>query len=291
MSRNDCSICGAVTSFAPTNHTLGTMRSRMALAVSSTFSGGALRLAKRRDTVIWSISPRPAKVEHPLVAPLVAELLEERRNEGGDGLVGVDRRRREALFHRLDDGGGVLDAGVVRGHHQRHEGEAGVLGEEVAGGGAVHPLVVDVLVAEVRAHLDRIGRLLRTDHPIAIRHAKLPRRSKKACEYGQSWRQWTAMVEESALQPCAASPAIPASEGLMRGEGVSPSKRAEGAHAAAPDQRPANALPTAAKTRPAPNNARRQARLAARWRARRPPSKALLTRECPRTSHCRSCRA
>ena len=52
----------------------------------------------------------PAVVEHPFVAPLVAEFLDQCGDEAGDGVIGMDRRFRKKLLHRVDNRRGVLNA-------------------------------------------------------------------------------------------------------------------------------------------------------------------------------------
>ena len=52
----------------------------------------------------------PAIVEHPFVAPLVAEFLDQGGNEVGDRVLGMDRGLRKKLFEPVDDRRGVLNA-------------------------------------------------------------------------------------------------------------------------------------------------------------------------------------
>ena len=119
--------------------------------------------------------PGPAVVEHPLVAPLVAELLEQDGNEGSRGIRRVDGGFGELGLHRLDDRRRVLHAAVVRRNDERHQGQPGVATELVLVGWAPpDPLVGDSLVAEVGAHLDRVGREIAAEDSVGSGHWRKP---------------------------------------------------------------------------------------------------------------------
>ena len=102
----------------------------------------------RPALAIWSLA-RPAVVEHPLVAPLVAELLEQRRHERGGRLARMDRRLRELRLEALEDRRRILDGLVLRRHGERHQRQLGVALELGLRRRRPHdPRVRDALVAE-----------------------------------------------------------------------------------------------------------------------------------------------
>jgi len=110
-------------------------------------------------------------VKHPLVAPFVAEFLDQCGNEVRDSIPGMDRRLGMQLVDRLDDRRGILDASAVGCDHQRNDRQFCVFFEfGLTGGIAQDPLVRDGLVAEIGTHLDRIGRHLGADDAVAVSH-------------------------------------------------------------------------------------------------------------------------
>src|SRR5205085_10689769 len=68
----------------------------------------------------------PAVVEHPFVAPFVAEFLDQRGNEAGDRVIGMDRGFWIELFDSLGHRRGVLNAGALRRYHERNDRSLGV---------------------------------------------------------------------------------------------------------------------------------------------------------------------
>ena len=113
----------------------------------------------------------PAIMEHPLVAPLVAVFLQQRGNEGERRIGGNDRGFGMRILEALDDRRGILHAFALRRHDQRHQGKLGVFLEfGLVGRRARQPIVRDVLVAEIRAHLHRVRRQLRAEDAIRGGH-------------------------------------------------------------------------------------------------------------------------
>src|SRR5581483_10910993 len=114
---------------------------------------------------------RPSIVEHPLVAPFVAEFLEQDRNEAGGGIGGMNRRfgvqSLEAFYNRR----GILKALVGWGHYQRDDRKLRVLLIlRLARTAAEDPLMRYPLEAEPGANLDRVGRHLGPEDAILIGH-------------------------------------------------------------------------------------------------------------------------
>src|SRR5712664_2872884 len=145
---------------------------------------GGLRAPHPRDTAggadLVDVAG-PAVVEHPFVAPLVAKLLDQRRYEARDGVIGMDRRFRIKLLHGVDDRRGILNASALRRDHQgndRHPGVCLVFG--LARGVPQNPLMRNGLVAKITAYLDRVGRHLGADDAIAVRHSEPPAMSLTA---------------------------------------------------------------------------------------------------------------
>ena len=149
-------------------HRLGVLGHGVFARIGHRAAGNALR---RRDLVRVVA---PAVVEHVLVAPLVAVLLEERGEEGKHRVFGLGRRLRKGCLEPLHDRRGVLDARALWRDDQRHERQPrmGVVFGPVLGR-ARQPVMRDALVAEPAADLHRIGRKLRTENAIA-RHGQAP---------------------------------------------------------------------------------------------------------------------
>src|SRR5439155_13024701 len=117
----------------------------------------------------------PAEMKHRLVAPFVGILLDERRQERERRIRRMDRRLRMARFERFDDRGGVLHRGAVRREHERDQRQTGMALELFEGARVTHhPGVRDLLVAEVRAHLHRVGRELRAEESQCGGHGSAP---------------------------------------------------------------------------------------------------------------------
>ena len=102
ISCRPASICGAVTAFEPTNQTRSTMRAATCAANASCCSslawGARIRAMRPAERNLVDV-PRPAVMEHPFVAPLVAEFLDQGRDEigdrvGRDGSTGPDEAFR-----------------------------------------------------------------------------------------------------------------------------------------------------------------------------------------------------
>ena len=107
----------------------------------------------------------PTIVEHPLVAPLVAVLLEQRRDESERRILG--RERRLAGLEALDDRRRILDALALGRHHQRHQGQLGVFLElGLDRRRARDPVVRQVLETKVRTNLHRVRRELGAEDPV-----------------------------------------------------------------------------------------------------------------------------
>ena len=70
--------------------------------------------ARCRDLIHF---PRPAVMKHPFVAPLVGELLQQHRDESGNGIGRHNRRQRDAILDRFNDRCGVLEGQSVGRHH------------------------------------------------------------------------------------------------------------------------------------------------------------------------------
>src|ERR1700737_3021684 len=114
---------------------------------------------------------RPAVVEHPFVAPLVAEFLDQCGNEVSYAVIGSDRRLRIKLLHRVDDRRRVLNADALGRNHQgddRHPGMLLVF--RLACRIPQNPLMRNAFVAKIGAHLDRVGRHLGPEDAIAVSH-------------------------------------------------------------------------------------------------------------------------
>ena len=122
----------------------------------------------------------PAEMKHRLVAPFVGILLDERRQERERRIRRMDRRLRMARFERFDDRGGVLHRGAVRREHERDQRQTGMALELFEGARVTHhPGVRDLLVAEVRAHLQRAGAAaLRRRQAVAMARLHTPERTE-----------------------------------------------------------------------------------------------------------------
>src|SRR5439155_24790709 len=97
--------------------------------------------------------------------------LDQGGNEASDSVVGMDRRLRIKLLHRVDDRRRVLDGFSVRRYHQgdkRHPGMFFVF--RLAVGIPQNPLMRNAFVAKIGAHFYRIGRHLGAEDAIAVRH-------------------------------------------------------------------------------------------------------------------------
>jgi hypothetical protein len=115
--------------------------------------------------------PRPAVMEHPFVAPFVAELFDQHGDESCYRVGGMDRRLGVKFFDPVDDRGGILDASSVRRNHQRDDRHFGVLLEfRMACRIAQNPLMRNALVAEIGAYFHRVGRHFGADDAISVRH-------------------------------------------------------------------------------------------------------------------------
>src|SRR5690606_34592906 len=158
-------MIGAVPAFEPTKPTRPTMRSRTWAASARWRASSASGSMGRAG---------PAQVEHPLVAPFVTVLLEERGGEGRNGILGVDRRRGMAGLDRFDDRRAVLGGNALWIDHERDERQLRE-GAELrhAFAGAHDPAMRDALVAEIGADLDRIRRHLGAVDAPRLVHAAL----------------------------------------------------------------------------------------------------------------------
>src|ERR1035438_7201007 len=101
---------------------------------------------------------RPAIVKHPLVAPLVAEFLDQYGYKAHKRIVGMDRWFRMKPLDPVDDRRGILDASTLRRDHQRDDRHPGVfLVFRLARRIAQNPLMRDGFITKIGADLDRVG--------------------------------------------------------------------------------------------------------------------------------------
>ena len=114
---------------------------------------------------------RPAQMKHPLVAPLVAELLEQEGHEIRNRIARLGRMIREEFLHRLHDRCRILHALIIRSDDQGYDRNLRVfliVGHRV--GIANDPLMRNLLVPEIRTDLDREGREFHSKNAIDLGH-------------------------------------------------------------------------------------------------------------------------
>jgi len=151
----------------PPHHALAHLARRgRALLVARPGHHGRGDAPRRSDLVDIA---RPAQVEHPLVAPLVAKFLDQSRNECGHGIRGMDAGFGVLGFQGLEDRGGILDRRIVGSDHKGDDGDLRVLLVLTHGLGIAHdPAMGETLVAVVGAYLDRVGRELCAEDPVHV---------------------------------------------------------------------------------------------------------------------------